>query len=73
MPIEVPDNYPCSICENFNGTGAFQSVPHVHFHVIPKATDAPFPPTEEVPIIPSDERMVLAERVRAAWEQTDWN
>lgn len=154
MPIDVPDNYPCSICENFsgrypwhgapavvyedeqlyilmapaalggmpghvlvlprrhvetlvglraeeaallgqavariaravsaafdpdailvqqhNGAGAFQTVPHVHFHVIPKAADAPFPPPEEVPIIPSDERKLLAKRVREAWETTDW-
>jgi histidine triad (HIT) family protein len=150
MPINVPDNYPCSICENFagrypwhgapavvyqdeklyvimapaplggmnghvlifpkrhvetlldlredeasllgqavvtaaravsasfdpeailvqqhNGVGAFQSVPHVHFHVIPKAADASFPPREEVPIIPSDEREVLAQRLRDTWE-----
>ena len=153
MPIDVPDNYPCSICENFagrypwhgepavvyedeqlyvimapaplggmeghvlvfprrhvetlldlrageaallgqavartaravaaafdpdgilvqqhNGTGAFQTVPHVHFHVIPKEADAPFPPPEEVPIVPGDERAVLARRVREAWERAD--
>ena len=154
MPIEVPDDYPCSICENFagrypwhgppavvheddqlyvimapaslggmeghvlvlprrhaetlldlradeaallgqaiariaravsaafdpdailvqqhNGTGAFQTVPHVHFHVIPKVADAPFPPKEDVPITPSEEREVLAARVREAWENSDW-
>ena len=154
MPIAVPDNYPCSICENFagrhpwhgapavvhedenlyiimapaplggmdghvlvlprrhvetlldlradeaallgqavsraaravsvafdpdailvqqhNGAGAFQTVPHVHFHVIPKVADAPFPPDHEVPIVPSDKREVLARRVREAWEATDW-
>jgi histidine triad (HIT) family protein len=154
MPIDVPDNYPCSICENFAGrypwhgkpavvyedeqlyiimapaplggteghvlvlpkrhaetlldlraneaallgqavaqiaravsaafdpdailvqqhnrTGAFQTVPHVHFHVIPKAVGVPFPPPEEVPIIPSDERETLAQRVREAWEAIDW-
>jgi len=155
MPIDVPDNYPCSICENFagrypwhgepavvyeddalyiimapaalggthghvlvfprrhvetvldlradeasllgqavsrmaravadefdpdsilvqqhNGKGAFQTVPHVHFHVIPKAVDAPFPPKEEVPIIPSHERQGLAERLRRAWERSAWD
>jgi histidine triad (HIT) family protein len=26
-----------------NGVAAFQTVPHVHFHVIPKRADAPFP------------------------------
>ncbi|HET7127622.1 MAG TPA: HIT family protein [Gaiellaceae bacterium] len=154
MPIDVPDNYPCSICENFagrypwhgapavvyedeqlyiimapaalggmaghvlvlprrhvetlldlsaeeaallgqavsriaravsvafdpdailvqqqNGTEAFQTVPHVHFHVIPKAAGAPFPPVEDVPIIPSNEREQLAQRVREAWARTDW-
>jgi histidine triad (HIT) family protein len=153
MPIDVPDNYPCSICENFagrhpwhgepavvhedeklyiimapaplggmdghvlvlprrhvetildlsadeaallgqavsraaravslafdpdailvqqhNGAGAFQTVPHVHFHVIPKAADAPFPPSEEVPIVPSGERAALARRVREAWDSAD--
>lgn len=154
MPIDVPDNYPCSICENFagrhpwhgapavvyedeqlyiimapaplggmeghvlvfprrhvetvldlraeeaarlgqavsriaravsaafdpdailvqqhNGTGAFQTVPHMHFHVIPKAADAPFPPIEEVPITPSDDRALLAKRVREEWVHADW-
>lgn len=27
-----------------NGIAAFQTVPHVHFHVIPKRADVPFPP-----------------------------
>jgi diadenosine tetraphosphate (Ap4A) HIT family hydrolase len=44
----------------------------VHFHVIPKAADAPFPPPEEVPITPSSERQLLAQRVREGWEETDW-
>lgn len=37
MPISVPDNYPCSICENFAGRYPWQTVPRVHFHVIPNA------------------------------------
>ena len=60
------------LVQQHNGTGAFQTVPHVHFHVIPKAAGAPFPPRNEVPIIPSDERQALARRVREAWETTDW-
>jgi histidine triad (HIT) family protein len=60
------------LVQQHNGIGAFQTVPHVHFHVIPKAADAPFPPSEEVPITPSDERELLAQRVREALETTDW-
>jgi histidine triad (HIT) family protein len=60
------------LVQQHNGAGAFQTVPHVHFHVIPKAADAPYPPTEQVPIIPSDERRVLAGRVREAWDRVGW-
>lgn len=60
------------LVQQHNGAGAFQTVPHVHFHVIPKAADAPFPPLAEVPIVPSEERAVLAQRVREAWARAEW-
>jgi len=60
------------LVQQHNGLGAFQTVPHVHFHVIPKAADAPFPPLEEVPIVSSEERAVLAQRVREAWARAEW-
>jgi histidine triad (HIT) family protein len=50
-----------------NGVAAFQTVPHVHFHVIPKRADTPFPPHEQVPVIPAAERMRLARRLRQHW------
>ena len=49
-----------------NGVAAFQSVPHIHFHVIPKAA-GPFPPVEPQPFIPSDDRAVLAAELRQHW------
>jgi histidine triad (HIT) family protein len=51
-----------------NGIAALQTVPHVHFHVIPKRADAPFPPQQQVPVISSTERMRLAERLRQHWD-----
>lgn len=52
-----------------NGASAFQTVPHVHVHVIPKRSDAPFPPVEQVPITPSDERKEIAARIRELWDR----
>ncbi len=52
-----------------NGIAAFQTVPHVHFHVIPKRADVPFPPQEQVLVIPSTERMHLAKPLRQHWDQ----
>jgi histidine triad (HIT) family protein len=49
-----------------NGVAAFQSVPHVHVHVIPK-TVGPFPPVEPPPFIPSDERAAIADQLRPHW------
>jgi histidine triad (HIT) family protein len=49
-----------------NGVAAFQSVPHIHFHVIPK-TAGPFPPVEPPPFVPADERAGIAERLRTHW------
>jgi len=50
-----------------NGIAAEQTVPHVHFHVIPRREGTPFPPTEWVEVIPHSERMALAHRLRSAW------
>jgi histidine triad (HIT) family protein len=49
-----------------NGVAAFQTVPHIHFHVIPK-TAGPFPPIEPPALIPSDERAALADELRPHW------
>jgi diadenosine tetraphosphate (Ap4A) HIT family hydrolase len=49
---------------------AFQTVPHIHFHVIPKRHGVPFPPVEEVPVTPADERAALARMLREHWLRT---
>lgn len=50
-----------------NGVVAEQTVPHVHFHIIPRRSGTPFPPTEWVEHTPAQEREALAVRLRAAW------
>jgi diadenosine tetraphosphate (Ap4A) HIT family hydrolase len=50
-----------------NGVAAFQSVPHIHFHVIPKAA-GPFPPLEPPTVIPADERATHAAELRRHWD-----
>ncbi|MEY2474633.1 MAG: histidine triad family protein [Actinomycetota bacterium] len=52
-----------------NGVAAFQTVPHVHFHVIPK-TVGPFPPLEPPPQIPDDELLATAASLRERWVAT---
>jgi diadenosine tetraphosphate (Ap4A) HIT family hydrolase len=47
-----------------NGVAAQQDVPHVHFHVIPRDGDAPFPPTHWVERTPIDERHAIASKLR---------
>lgn len=49
-----------------NGIAAFQTVPHVHFHVIPKVP-GPFPPTQPPELVPYEERARLAERLSRLW------
>ncbi len=39
------------IVQQNNGAAAFQTVPHIHYHVIPK-TAGPFPPVEPPAVIP---------------------
>jgi histidine triad (HIT) family protein len=52
------------LIQQHNGEAAFQTVPHVHFHVIPKRADSPFPPPEPPPIIPYEERQAQAAAIR---------
>jgi histidine triad (HIT) family protein len=55
------------LVQQHNGTAAFQTVPHIHFHVVPKRADAPFPPTHEVAVTPNEDRVRLAEIIRGHW------
>ena len=50
-----------------NGAAAEQTVPHVHFHVVPRRAGIPFPPVEWIERMPLDERRATAEVIRAAW------
>lgn len=53
---------------NGNGVEAFQTVPHVHFHVIPKRADSPFPPRENPGISASEDRQALARELGPRWD-----
>jgi histidine triad (HIT) family protein len=55
------------LVQQHNGTAAFQTVPHIHFHVVPKRADSPFPPTHDVPVTPNEDRVLLAEVIRGHW------
>ena len=57
---------PGVLVQQNNGLAAFQTVPHVHFHVVPKRV-GPFPPSSPVEIVPPAERMEQAEVIRRHW------
>lgn len=57
------------LIQQHNGEAAFQSVPHIHFHVIPMREGATSPPSEAVDITPAGERAALAERLREHWDR----
>ncbi|MGI8577731.1 MAG: HIT family protein [Nocardioidaceae bacterium] len=57
------------LLEQRNGVAADQTVPHVHFHVIPRRAGTPFPPRQWVEITPAEERAVLAQRLRQHWDE----
>ncbi len=54
------------LVQQHNGVAAFQTVPHVHFHVVPK-TAGPFPPAEPARVVPFEERVRQAELIRRHW------
>lgn len=55
------------IVQQHNG-GGLQTVPHIHFHVVPMREGAVFPPQEVVEISPAHERAVLARELRQHWD-----
>jgi histidine triad (HIT) family protein len=57
---------PGLLVHQHNGVAAFQTVPHVHVHVVPKAP-GPFPPATTPEIVPHEERARLARVLRAHW------
>lgn len=50
-----------------NGVAAFQSVPHIHYHVVPK-TVGPFPPLDAATPIPPEDRAALASELMKHWD-----
>jgi histidine triad (HIT) family protein len=57
------------LVQQHNGVAAFQTVPHLHVHVIPKTAEAQFPPTEWIEVTPIEQRLALAETLRAEWDR----
>ena len=57
---------PGLLIQQNNGVAAFQTVPHLHFHVIPKLP-GPFPPSEPPERVPYPRRQEQADLIRAHW------
>jgi histidine triad (HIT) family protein len=57
-------NPPGVLIQQHNGVAAFQTVPHVHFHVIPKMP-GPFPGPEQPQMSTPDQRVQLARLLRS--------
>jgi histidine triad (HIT) family protein len=55
------------LVEQHNGVAAYQSVPHIHFHVIPLRQGSTYPPERPVDITPAAERAALATELRRHW------
>ena len=60
---------PGLLVQQHNGVAAFQTVGHVHVHVVPKVP-GPFPPAEPVLRLPLEERVRLADTLRHHWPAT---
>jgi diadenosine tetraphosphate (Ap4A) HIT family hydrolase len=54
------------LVQQHNGVAAFQTVPHVHFHVVPKKA-GPFPPATPGEVVPFEERARQAALVQRYW------
>ncbi len=54
--------------QQHNGEAAWQTIPHVHFHVIPVMNYEDWPPDSEnwIEVTPSDERRVQADMLTTA-------
>jgi histidine triad (HIT) family protein len=57
------------LIQQHNGVAAFQTVPHFHVHVVPVREGTPFPPVEDVPVTPQEERGAIARRLRDHWQR----
>jgi histidine triad (HIT) family protein len=55
------------LVQQHNGAAAFQTVPHVHWHVIPAREGFTWPPEREIPIRPWQDRAKEADRLRKLW------
>lgn len=55
------------VVRQHNGLAGYQTVPHVHFHVVPTKAGTQFPPAEWIPVIPFEVRAELASVLRSHW------